>query len=106
MLTAAYPGKYLYGISMLPKDTHWGRKTDFENKERMLCDPATNKPYLIWIVGRISATWFVERGEHAEKPSVTIIPVDIEDATVTTGLLTRLAKPPRRKLLLCLNVPS
>lgn len=93
MLTAAYVNKQLYGISMLPKTAQWGRKTDFENKERTVCEAGTNKVCLVWIVGRISFTWFIEKGEFAEKPNITIIPVDNDDATVTTNWLTRLAKP-------------
>lgn len=95
MLTAAYSNKRLFSISMLPSDARWGRRTDFENKERVLCDPASNKPYLVWLVGRVSFAWFVERGEYAEKPNITIIPVDVGDATLTASWLTRLAKPAR-----------
>lgn len=100
MLTAAYPGSQLFGISMVPKTAGWGKKTDFENKERILCTADTNKPYLIWIVGKISSSWFFDRDEYAEKPNITIIPVDLDDATVTTNWLTRLARPPRGKSLL------
>lgn len=97
MLTAAYLNKRLFSISMLPSVARWGRRTDFQNTERVLCDPDSNKPYLIWLVGRVSFAWFVERGEYAEKPNITIIPVDAADATLTASWLTRLAKPARGK---------
>lgn len=82
---------------MLPKTAQWGRKSDFENKERVVCEADSNKPYFQWIVGRVSFAWFLEKGEFAEKPNITIIPVDNDDATVTTNWLTRLSKPPKGK---------
>ena len=87
---------------MLPKTTKWGRKTDFENQECILCDLKENKPFLIWIIRCVSGTWFIKKGKFAEKLNITIIPMDISDATLTTDWVAWLACPPHG-LCLCLS---
>ena len=97
MMTAIYTDKQLYAISTLLKTASWGRKSDYENQERILCDAKDNKPYFVWIVGWVSFAWFVKRGNYAEKPSITIIPVNSNDANTTVETLTKLAKPAKHE---------
>ena len=97
MMTAIYTDKQLYAISTLPKTASWGRKSDYKNQERILCDAKDNKPYFVWFVGRVSFAWFVKRGNYAEKPSITIIPVNLNDTNMTVETLTKLTKPTKCK---------
>ena len=97
MMTTIYTDKQLYAISTLLKTASWGRRSHYENQGRILCNAKDNKPYLIWIVGWVSFAWFVGTGNYAEKPRITIIPVNSNNANMTIKMLTKLAKPTKRK---------
>ena len=97
MMTAINTDKQLYAISTLLKTASWARKSDYENQERILCYAKDNKPYFVWVVGWVSFAWFVKRGNYAEKPSITIIPVNLNDANMTVKTLTKLTKPTKHE---------
>ena len=97
MMTTIYTDKQLYAISTLLKTASWGRRSHYENQGRILCNAKDNKPYFIWIVEWVSFAWFVGTGNYAEKPSITIIPVNLNNANMTIKTLTKLAKPTKRK---------
>lgn len=80
MVTGAWPQRRVYAIGRLPGGATWGQAEQYDTaKDRTLCDSNTNQPYQIWIVGRVSKTWFVENGNPAKICNLGIIPLDNDD---------------------------
>ncbi|KIO05051.1 hypothetical protein M404DRAFT_25678 [Pisolithus tinctorius Marx 270] len=57
---------------LLPNAT-WGTTTAFDDRSKLLCNPKTNEPINIWILGHISSTWFLKNGDPDNQCSVTVL---------------------------------
>ncbi|KAI6143265.1 hypothetical protein BKA82DRAFT_35599 [Pisolithus tinctorius] len=61
---------------ILPSAT-WGAADTFEDRSKILCNPKTNEPINIWILGHITNTWFMKNGAPDNQCSVTILPLSL-----------------------------
>ncbi|KAF8131103.1 hypothetical protein EV363DRAFT_1296544 [Boletus edulis] len=70
--------------SILPTVT-WGLYEPFQDHRCQLCNPLTNIPIVVWMVGHIGSMWFLKQGKPEKQAAVTVIPLshsgDIRDAT-------------------------
>jgi hypothetical protein len=92
-MTRNDPGKHTYAIGTLPHDVSWGQTKEFDDKAAILCQPGTNNPCTIWILGKASKMWFYDRGSPANQVSITIIPLNPEDGVTAKKLLSSRSHP-------------
>jgi hypothetical protein len=92
-----------YAIGTLPKDVSWGKDESFDDKAAVLCKSGTNRPCLIWMLGRTSKTWFYDRDGPAQQVSISIVPLDREDGVSARKLLARCSQPALRMFSLTLS---
>ncbi|KIN94081.1 hypothetical protein M404DRAFT_35383 [Pisolithus tinctorius Marx 270] len=57
---------------ILPSAT-WGTTDPYEDRSKILCNPSTNEPVNIWILGHITSTWFMKSGAPDNQCAVTIL---------------------------------
>jgi hypothetical protein len=85
---------YTYPIDKLPKDREWGVSHPFDDKSMLLCKPGFNEPYVVWIVGRVSRTWFFDKESNpASQVSINIVPIHDPTGMEARHLLSALSKP-------------
>ncbi|KAF8451060.1 hypothetical protein L210DRAFT_791156, partial [Boletus edulis BED1] len=78
--------------SILPTAT-WGSYEPFQDHRHQLCNPLTNIPIVVWMVGHIGSMWFLKQGKPEKQAAVTVIPLSHSLAAQTTRLLGGLANP-------------
>lgn len=84
----------IYALGCLLPTATWGVYQPFKDHSRELCNPITNEPITIWIVGHIASTWFTHGNVPEKQASVTIVPLSDALATQSTRLIARLTVPP------------
>ena len=84
----------VYTLSCLLPTTTWGVYQPFKDHSRKLCNPITNEPITIWIIGHIASTWFTCGNMPEKQVLVTIIPLSDALAMQSTRLIARLTVPP------------
>jgi hypothetical protein len=88
------PLSYTYAFDKLPKDRAWGVSRPFDDKSMLLCKSGVNEPYIVWIVGRVSRTWFFDRESNpASQVSINVVPVHDPTGMAVRRLLSTLSKP-------------
>jgi hypothetical protein len=91
----ADPSTNTFAVDKLPKEREWGTKGPFEDKSTILCKPGTNEPYIVWIVGRVSRTWFFDRESNpAMQVAINVVPINDPTGTNTRQTICVLSKPP------------
>ncbi|EGO25274.1 hypothetical protein SERLADRAFT_414926 [Serpula lacrymans var. lacrymans S7.9] len=69
----ADPATLTYSINKLPSIDTWGQTKHKKNWSYYICDKTTNKPYTVWIVGKISKVWLFGGGpQGAPKAHINI----------------------------------
>jgi|SRR5882762_2823787 len=71
------PAFNTYAFNKLPLACVWGVNHAFDDKSNVMCTPDTNKPYVMWIIGRVSRTWFYDKESNpAAQVAINFVPVD------------------------------
>jgi len=69
------PATNTFALSKLPSVHEWGTSRLFEDKSGLLCTPGKNEPFVLWIVGRVSRTWFFDKqSKPVPQVSINIVP--------------------------------
>ncbi|KAI6142504.1 hypothetical protein BKA82DRAFT_3985100, partial [Pisolithus tinctorius] len=87
------PRSNIYSLATLLPTASWGRNDPYSNRSKMLCNPISNEPILIWMVGHVSATWFLRNGQPDRQCSVTIIPLSKHLCRQALRLLSGFSHP-------------
>ena len=88
------PSSYTYAFDKLPKDRAWGVSRPFDDKSMLLCKSGINEPYIVWIVGRVSRTWFFDKESNpASQVSINVVPINDSMGTAVRHLLSTILKP-------------
>ncbi|KAI6156902.1 hypothetical protein BKA82DRAFT_25993 [Pisolithus tinctorius] len=88
------PRSNIYSLATLLPTASWGRNDPYSNRSKMLCNPVSNEPILIWMVGHVSATWFLRNGQPDRQCSVTIVPLFKHLCQQALRLLSGFSHPP------------
>lgn len=83
----------IYALPRLLPTATWGTYQPGNDQRNSLCNPATNRPITIWIIGHIVSVWFAKDGVPDRQGSVTIVPLSTELTEQTGQLLARLSGP-------------
>lgn len=76
----------------------WGNNRGFGEKIKLLCKAGTNDTIIVWIVGRISNTWFSEMdGKPASQVKIYIVPLSEKTGLRARRSIVSLCKPPGSK---------
>lgn len=71
----------------------WGRSDPYTDHSKILCNPVTDEPILIWMVGHISSTWFLRNHEPDRQCSVTIVPISKTAGRCANQLICGFSQP-------------
>ncbi|KAI6154727.1 hypothetical protein BKA82DRAFT_4010505 [Pisolithus tinctorius] len=82
-----------FALRHLLANASWGMTTAFDDHSKLLCNPKTNEPINIWILGHISSTWFIKNGEPDNQCSVTILPLSSDLGQYANQLISALSTP-------------
>jgi hypothetical protein len=83
-----------YALNKLPSAHEWGVNRPFNDKSSFLCPPGKNEPFLLWIVGRVSHTWFFDKQSNpAAQIALNFMPVNDHAGQTARQLLCALSKP-------------
>ncbi|KIN96425.1 hypothetical protein M404DRAFT_33314 [Pisolithus tinctorius Marx 270] len=77
---------------LLPTAT-WGTTDMFKDRSKIVCNPETNEPINIWILGHITNTWFIKNGTPDNQCSITILPLSSTLGQYASRLLSELSTP-------------
>ncbi|KIO09080.1 hypothetical protein M404DRAFT_22289 [Pisolithus tinctorius Marx 270] len=67
----------------------WGIADLYEDCSKILCNPKTNEPVNIWILGHITNTWFMKDGAPDSQCSVTVLPLSTRIGQYANTLLSK-----------------
>lgn len=88
------PATNTFALNKLPTVHEWGTSRPFEDKSGLLCTPGKNEPFVLWIVGRVSRTWFFDKQSNpAPQVSINIVPVNDHAGQAARQTLCNLSKP-------------
>ncbi|KAG2091992.1 uncharacterized protein F5147DRAFT_657817 [Suillus discolor] len=87
----AKAGVYALG-SLLPNAT-WGPYKAIRDHSKVVCDPMTGEPLMVWIVGHIARLWFMKQDRPDNQASITVIPLSQALAQQSAAVLVRLSNP-------------
>ncbi|KIN98404.1 hypothetical protein M404DRAFT_31407 [Pisolithus tinctorius Marx 270] len=88
------PRSNIYSLATLLPTASWGQNDPYSDRSKMLCNPVSNKPILIWMVGHVSATWFLRNGQPDRQCSVTIVPLSKHLCQQALRLRSGFSHPP------------
>ncbi|KIN94265.1 hypothetical protein M404DRAFT_35241 [Pisolithus tinctorius Marx 270] len=71
----------------------WGITDPYEDRSKILCNPKTNEPVNIWILGHITNTWFMKDGAPDSQCSVTVLPLSTRIGQYANTLLSKFSNP-------------
>ena len=92
------PDRHIFSFDLLPASAAWGHKIPFDDKSGVLCDPDTNEPYVLWLIGRASNLWFFNSNMEAQnRVNISIVPLTVGTSYHARRLLTQLSNPSIRK---------
>lgn len=82
-----------YALAKLPPTATWGTYMPGDDHRKELCNPTTNKPLVIWIVGHIVSLWFARNGIPERQGSITVLPLSTELGKQGVRLLSMFSNP-------------
>ncbi|KAI6157485.1 hypothetical protein BKA82DRAFT_4346593 [Pisolithus tinctorius] len=88
------PRSNIYSLATLLPTASWGRNDPYSDRSKTLCNPVSNEPILIWMVGHVSAMWFLRNGQPDRQCSVTIVPLSKHLCRQALRLLSGFSHPP------------
>ncbi|KAI5990762.1 hypothetical protein EDD15DRAFT_2169905 [Pisolithus albus] len=88
------PTANVYSLARIPLSSSWGKNNPYTNHSKILCNPSTDEPILMWLMGHISSTWFMRNNEPDRQCSVTIIPLSTDLSRYANHLLCGFSSPP------------
>ncbi|KAI5997054.1 hypothetical protein EDD15DRAFT_2162947 [Pisolithus albus] len=86
----------VYSLARIPLSCCWGKHNPYTNHSKILCNPASDEPVLVWLMGHISSTWFMRNSEPDRQCSVTIVPLSRDLSRYANRLLCGFSSPPLR----------
>ncbi|KAI5988182.1 hypothetical protein EDD15DRAFT_2371567 [Pisolithus albus] len=84
----------VYSLARIPLSSCWGKNNPYTNRSKILCNPSTDEPIVIWLMGHISSTWFMRNSEPDRQCSVTIVPLSTDLSRYANRLLCGFSSPP------------
>ncbi|KAI6001856.1 hypothetical protein EDD15DRAFT_2361184 [Pisolithus albus] len=88
------PAANVYALARIPFPSTWGKNDPYTNHSKILCNPTSDEPILLWIVGHISSTWFMRNNEPDRQCSVTIVPLSKDLSHYANRLICGFSSPP------------
>ncbi|KIN94055.1 hypothetical protein M404DRAFT_35428 [Pisolithus tinctorius Marx 270] len=90
-----------FALRHLLANASWGMTTAFDDHSKLLCNPKTNEPINIWILGHISSTWFIKNDEPDNQCSMTILPLSSDLGQYANQLILALSTPALHMSYIC-----
>ncbi|KAI5981378.1 hypothetical protein EDD15DRAFT_2129031, partial [Pisolithus albus] len=88
------PTADVYSLVHIPLSACWGKNDPYTNRSKILCNPATDEPILIWLLGCISSMWFMRNSEPDRQCSVTIVSLSRDLSCYANRLICGFSSPP------------
>ena len=85
-----------YALGHIPSNATWGKYDPYDDRSKDLCLPTTNDRFNIWIVGRITAVWFMKNGAPDNQCAVSVMPLSNSLGLQANQLIAGLSSPPLR----------
>ncbi|KAF8120866.1 hypothetical protein EV363DRAFT_1302647 [Boletus edulis] len=73
----------VYALGKIPLISTWGTYSPMNDHTNEICNPNTNEPIIVWIVGHLTSVWFIRQGEPDRQASITVMP--LSDALADQG---------------------
>ncbi|KAG1839202.1 hypothetical protein DFJ58DRAFT_859695 [Suillus subalutaceus] len=83
----------IYALGRLLPTATWGQYKPINDRSKVLCNPATNEPLTIWVVGQIAKMWFTKFGNLEKQATIMIMPLSKSLAQQSTLLLAKMSSP-------------
>lgn len=82
-----------FALGRIPPSATWGITDPYDDRSKILCNPNTNEPVNIWILGHITNTWFMKDGSPNSQCSITILPLSTKIGQYANVLLSEFSNP-------------
>ncbi|KAF7971967.1 hypothetical protein HWV62_19361 [Athelia sp. TMB] len=87
--------RLIYSVERIPENIKWGFRDPLGlNSHRVITFGKTNKPIVIYVVGKVSQMWFTQQPGSMLPSSLYIVPITEGTTKRAYALLTSLSKPP------------
>ncbi|KAH7918545.1 hypothetical protein BV22DRAFT_1051663 [Leucogyrophana mollusca] len=83
----------VYSVGCILPTATWGPYQPFNDKSKVLVNPATGEPVLLWIIGKITRTWFTKNGMADRQASVNLACLSESLSRQTARLLAAFSTP-------------
>ncbi|KAH7906343.1 hypothetical protein BJ138DRAFT_1105233 [Hygrophoropsis aurantiaca] len=83
----------IYSLPNILPTATWGSYHPIENKNKVICDPATGQPITFWIIGHLTRVQFTYDNAPAKQASLSIALLSEALSRQTSNILAKLSKP-------------
>ncbi|KIN94432.1 hypothetical protein M404DRAFT_35058 [Pisolithus tinctorius Marx 270] len=85
-----------FGLRCILPTATWGMTDPYEDHSKVLCNPSTNEPINIWLLGHITSTWFMKNSAPDSQCSITILSLSSKLGQYANRLLSEFSSPKLR----------
>ncbi|KIN94897.1 hypothetical protein M404DRAFT_34600 [Pisolithus tinctorius Marx 270] len=91
--TYSNPDANTFALGCILPTAMWGATDPYKDRSKVLCNPSTNQPINIWVLGHITSTWFLKNGAPNNQCSVTVLSLSSKLGQYVNLLLSEFSVP-------------